>query len=377
MTEPVRDVLFLCTGNSARSILAEALMDQLGQGAFKGYSAGSFPKGEVNPLALELLREQGLPTAHLRSKSWDEFARPGAPTMDYVFTVCDQAAGEVCPIWPGHPVTAHWGIPDPAAAEGVEAERMLAFREAFRTLERRIRLFLDASAQGAGPGRDAARGRGDRPARGSPRNPHRERHDLPQPGLRHVAQRAGADPQQRRSSRDVIEYLKTPPSRDELREPDRGAWASRCATCCAAKARPTTSWDSTIRRWTDDQLIDAHDGAPDPDQPADRGDAEGREAVPALRGGARSPAAAAGRVRQGGRRARRRRDGDRAGRVRIADAAVADTRTPALGTFERYLTLWVALCIVAGIALGQLLPGACSTPSAAPRSRRSTCRWRP
>jgi arsenate reductase (thioredoxin) len=135
------NVLFLCTGNSARSILAECLIRAHGNGAFNAFSAGSFPKGVVHPLALRLLEEQGMPTAGLRSKSWDEFAAPGAPPMDFVFTVCDQAAGEVCPIWPGRPVTAHWSTPDPAAVEGNEAARMLAFREAFRSLERRIVLF--------------------------------------------------------------------------------------------------------------------------------------------------------------------------------------------------------------------------------------------
>ncbi len=138
------NVLFLCTGNSARSILAEALLDHWGHGRFKGYSAGSFPKGEVHPLTLELLREFRLPTSHLRSKAWDEFATADAPALDYVVTVCDQAAGEVCPIWPGQPIKAHWGIPDPAAAQGTPAERMLAFRQAFRTLERRVQMFLAA-----------------------------------------------------------------------------------------------------------------------------------------------------------------------------------------------------------------------------------------
>lgn len=136
------NVLFLCTGNSARSILAEALMTHLGEGRFTGYSAGSFPKGQVHPLSLELLKQFRIPIENLRSKSWDAFAAPGARVMDYVFTVCDQAAGEVCPIWPGHPVTAHWGLPDPAAAVGSPAEQMLAFREAFRILEARIRYFL-------------------------------------------------------------------------------------------------------------------------------------------------------------------------------------------------------------------------------------------
>jgi arsenate reductase len=137
----VHNVLFLCTGNSARSILAERLMEHHGGGRFRAFSAGSFPKGTVHPLALRLLAEQRLPTEGLRSKSWDEFAEPGAPAMDFVFTVCDQAANETCPVWPGHPITAHWGVPDPAAAEGSEVQRMLAFRDAFGMLDRRIRIF--------------------------------------------------------------------------------------------------------------------------------------------------------------------------------------------------------------------------------------------
>jgi arsenate reductase len=142
MADAIKNVLFLCTGNSARSILAEALIDHWGEGRFKGYSAGSYPKGAVNPLALELLSQFGMPTGDMRSKSWDEFAVFGAPVMDFVFTVCDQAAGEQCPIWPGHPITAHWGVPDPAIVEGSHAIRMLAFRQAFSMLERRIKVFV-------------------------------------------------------------------------------------------------------------------------------------------------------------------------------------------------------------------------------------------
>jgi arsenate reductase len=135
------NVLFLCTGNSARSIMAEALLEHWGRGRFKGYSAGSFPKGAVHPLALDLIENADLDTRGLRSKSWDEFAEPGASEMDFVFTVCDRAAGEVCPIWPGHPVTAHWGVADPAAVEGTQAEKRWAFREAYLVLENRIKLF--------------------------------------------------------------------------------------------------------------------------------------------------------------------------------------------------------------------------------------------
>jgi protein-tyrosine-phosphatase len=137
------NVLFLCTGNSARSILAECVLNRLGSGRFHAYSAGSFPRGAVHPLALQLLRSQSYSVTGLRSKSWDEFAAPDAPKLDFVFTVCDNAAGEVCPAWPGRPMTAHWGMPDPAAVEGTEAERHLAFADAMRMLHNRIGIFVN------------------------------------------------------------------------------------------------------------------------------------------------------------------------------------------------------------------------------------------
>jgi arsenate reductase (thioredoxin) len=140
--ERVYNVLFLCTGNSARSILAEVLIEHWGKGRFTGYSAGSFPRGAVHPLALEELERHHLPTIGLRSKSWNEFSRSGAPVMDFVFTVCDQAANEACPVWPGNPVTAHWGVPDPAAVDGAEAEQRKAFRAAYLALENRIKIFV-------------------------------------------------------------------------------------------------------------------------------------------------------------------------------------------------------------------------------------------
>ncbi|CAN5852394.1 hypothetical protein BH11PSE1_BH11PSE1_25410 [soil metagenome] len=135
-------VLFLCTGNSARSILAEAILNRLGDGRFVAHSAGSLPKGEVHPQSLALLARKGYATADLRSKSWDEFAAPGAPRLDFVFTVCDNAAAEVCPIWPGQPISAHWGVPDPAAVTGAPAEIAVAFAETYRQMSRRIEAFV-------------------------------------------------------------------------------------------------------------------------------------------------------------------------------------------------------------------------------------------
>jgi protein-tyrosine-phosphatase len=141
LTDRPYNVLFLCTGNSARSILAEALMNSWGRGRFRGLSAGSHPKGAVHPIALELLQRMKLPTEGLRSKSWDEFAVPGAAPLDFVVTVCDNAAGEVCPYWPGQPMTAHWGLPDPAAVEGSETDKWVAFRSTFQALDNRIKIF--------------------------------------------------------------------------------------------------------------------------------------------------------------------------------------------------------------------------------------------
>ncbi len=137
----VMSALFLCTGNAARSLMAEALLDHWGGGRFKAHSAGSHPAGRVNPYTIDLLEKLKLPTSSLRSKSWDEFAAPGAPPLDFVFTVCDNAAGEVCPVWPGQPITAHWGFPDPAAFIGPEAEKRALFADVFRQIETRIKIF--------------------------------------------------------------------------------------------------------------------------------------------------------------------------------------------------------------------------------------------
>jgi arsenate reductase len=142
MSDRPMNVLFLCTGNSARSIMAEALMNRLGQGRFRAFSAGSFPTGRVNPRAVPIVENLGFDPAGFRSKSWDEFAQPGAPPLDFVFTVCDDAAGEVCPVWPGQPITAHWGVPDPAAVTGSDAETAFAFNDTARQLHNRIDLFL-------------------------------------------------------------------------------------------------------------------------------------------------------------------------------------------------------------------------------------------
>jgi arsenate reductase len=143
MFEQPVNVLFLCTGNSARSIIAEAILNREGRGKFRGYSAGSQPKGQVHPYTLDLLRKLNFDVSSLRSKAWDEFAKPGAPRIDFVFTVCDEAAEDSCPVWPGKPMLAHWGIPDPAAATGNEAEIRLAFADTFRMLNNRISIFVN------------------------------------------------------------------------------------------------------------------------------------------------------------------------------------------------------------------------------------------
>lgn len=142
MTDDVFNVLFLCTGNSARSILAEAILNREGQGRFRGFSAGSHPKGVVHPYTIQLLHTANHDTSFARSKSWEEFAVPDAPKMDFVFTVCDDAANEACPVWPGQPMTAHWGVPDPAAVEGSDAEKHLAFADTYRMLSNRISIFV-------------------------------------------------------------------------------------------------------------------------------------------------------------------------------------------------------------------------------------------
>jgi protein-tyrosine-phosphatase len=143
MAEAAFNVLFLCTGNSARSILAEALLNDMGKGRFRAFSAGSHAAGQVNLFALELLRKNQYPTSDLRSKPWDEFAQPGSPNLDFVITVCDKAAGEVCPVWPGQPMTAHWGIPDPAAVEGSDDVKRRAFLDAMNQMQRRISMFVN------------------------------------------------------------------------------------------------------------------------------------------------------------------------------------------------------------------------------------------
>ena len=211
------------------------------------------PKASVHPLSLKVLADSDYPADGLRSKSWEEFAVPGAPVMDFVFTVCDEAAGEICPVWPGQPVTAHWGIPDPAAVEGSPIERERAFVTAFRQMKQRISLFtalpiaslekssLTARVREIGRTADAAMAR-------RPKDEHHHgHHHLSQPGLRHLAQHAGDDPQCGIEPH-VIEYLKTPPAAGAAGATHRAGRAHARARCCARRARPTPSWASATRR---------------------------------------------------------------------------------------------------------------------------------
>src|SRR5690606_5241031 len=212
-SERIYHVLFLCTGNSARSILAESLLNKLGEGRFRAYSAGSFPKGQVHPMALEILSSMGFPSEGLRSKSWEEFAKPGAPEIDFIFTVCDNAAGETCPVWPGRPMTAHWGIEDPAAAD--EGHQREAFLRALHYLRNRISLFLALPHEShdrmalAGKLREIGRSEGATGRRASMATDIIIYHN-PECGTSRNAlamiRNAGIEPH-------VIEYLKTPPSR--------------------------------------------------------------------------------------------------------------------------------------------------------------------
>ena len=162
MSGHIYNVLFLCTHNSARSVIAEAIINHLGKGKFRGYSAGSHPRGQIHPYALDLLAKNNYDVSGLRPKSWDEFAAPGAPEMDFVFTVCDDAANEVCPMWPGQPMTAHWGLPDPSAVEGTEVTKRLAFADTHRMLYHRIGIFLSSTDGLARPARAAEEARRDR-----------------------------------------------------------------------------------------------------------------------------------------------------------------------------------------------------------------------
>ncbi len=222
MADPVYNVLFLCTGNSARSILAEAILAKDGAGRFRAFSAGSRPKGNVNPFALRVLESRNYPTSGLRSKSWEEFSHPGAPVMDFVFTVCDNAASETCPVWPGQPMTAHWGIEDPAAVEGTDVQKLAAFEMAFYYLEKRISLFrnlpirsLDELALGRSL-RDIGRTEGTA-SRGLPTDAagldviiYHNEHCGTSRNTLGLIRNAGVEPH-------IIEYMKTPPTRLLLR----------------------------------------------------------------------------------------------------------------------------------------------------------------
>ena len=259
MPDRVYNVLFLCTGNSARSILAEAMLNKEGQGRFRAFSAGSQPKADVNPLAVQVLRETEYPTEGLRSKSWDEFARPDAPVMDFVFTVCDTAAGEGCPYWPGQPVTAHWGIEDPASVEGTDLERKTAFVTAQRFLKNRISTFvalplasLDGVALSA-----KVREIGQQAGATSPPPGGRVMdvviYHNPDCGTSRntlaLIRNAGIEPH-------VVEYLKTPPNRILVRQLAERAGVS-IRDLLREKGTPYSELGLADESLTDDQLLDA------------------------------------------------------------------------------------------------------------------------
>ncbi len=221
MTDRVYNVLFLCTGNSARSIIAEAILNKAGAGRFRAFSAGSQPTGAVNPFAIKVLENNNIPVAGLRSKGWDEFARPGAPAMDFVFTVCDTAAGESCPVWPGHPMTAHWGVEDPAAVQGTDVQKEAAFDMAYYYLERRISLFRNLPMKSLDQLTMRARLRDIGRTEGAANRQSEEAamdviiYHNPQCGTSRntlgLIRNAGLEPH-------IIEYLKTPPTRALLRQ---------------------------------------------------------------------------------------------------------------------------------------------------------------
>ena len=297
MADRLYNVLFLCTGNTARSILAEGILRKDGAGRFNAFSAGSQPKGVVNPFALKVLDALGYPTDGYRSKSWNEFAEPGAPAMDFVFTVCDSAAGEACPVWPGQPMTAHWGIEDPGRRRRTrhrEGARLRAGgqvpQEPDLGLPEPAAGLASTSCRSSSPARHRPHGGLDGPQAGGLSLDGR--HHLPQPGLRHVAQHAGlirnagVEPH-------VIEYLKTPPTRALLEQLIAAHGRLRCAALLREKGTPYAELGLADPSLDDDALLDAMMAHPILiNRPIVR-DAEGRAALPALGGGPRPPAAAA------------------------------------------------------------------------------------
>ena len=314
MADRVYNVLFLCTGNTARSILAESILRKDGAGRFHAFSAGSHPKGAVNPFALKVLESFDYPTDGLRSKSWDEFAAPGAPEMDFVFTVCDNAAGEACPVWPGQPMTAHWGIEDPAAVEGTDIQKEAAFVLAARYLKNRISVFVKSAAQeprqtDRSPRRCArsvtCRGASTPPAGGRLmdviiyHNPACEtsRNTLA------MIRNAGVEPH-------IIEYLKCPPTRLLLTQMlERAGLTVR--QILREKGTPFHDLGLGDPSLTDDALLDAIGAHPILMNRPIVVTPKGRAPVPPLRKGSRSAAAATRAIHQGRWRARDRRSGRR------------------------------------------------------------------